>query len=302
VSQDSGAAGGKAGRLSLVATPIGNLEDVTPRAARALAEADCILAEDTRRTRVLLSHLGIARKTVERLDAEVESGSLARWLGRLAAGEALVLVSDAGTPTVSDPGAALVRAAAAEGHAIVPLPGPSAVLAALAASGFSADHFRFFGFLPRRGTARRTELERLRDTEEVVVLFEAPGRIEETLGELASIAPERQVVVAREMTKLHEEFVRGTVAELCEREAGRDWRGELTVVLGPLSRQQTRMGDGEIDQRVAELLGQGMRLRDVARSLALGSGWGAREIYARAAKNEAGGRGKRRPGRGGERP
>ena len=275
-------AGDRQGRLELVATPIGNLEDVSPRSVRALAEADRVLAEDTRRTRALLSHLGIANKIVERLDAEVESGSLERWLGQLDAGESLVLVSDAGTPTVSDPGAALVRAAAARGHAIVPLPGPSAVMAALSASGFAGERFRFFGFLPRRGSARRAELERLRDTEEVAIFFEAPARMAATLEELAGIAPDRQIVVGREITKLHEEFLRGTLAELCEREQGRDWMGEITVVLGPVERPRERMVEAELDRRIEELRAQGMRVRDVARSLALDSGWSARDIYSRA--------------------
>lgn len=271
------------GSLLVVATPIGNLDDLSPRAAEALRRADRILAEDTRRTRQLLSHLGIGKKTVERLDAEVESRGCARFVERLAAGETLVLVSDAGAPVLSDPGASLVWQAGEAGHAVVPIPGPSAVTAALMASGMSAERFRFFGFLPRSGTRRRQVLAELRDTPETVVFFEAPSRMAATLEQLATIAPGRAMVVARELSKVHEELVRGTVEQIHAREGGRRWQGELTVVVGPrlAGAPRERLDEQKLDARIDELLASGMRAKDVAKALALDSGWKSRAIYAR---------------------
>lgn len=264
------------GRLAIVATPIGNLEDLSPRAVKALAEADVILAEDTRRTRALLTHLGISGKRLERLDAHVERHAVDRWVTRLEVGEQLALVTDAGTPAVSDPGSALVRAAADEGREVVPIPGPSAVTAALAASGFAGDRFRFFGFLPRKGSGRSSLVEELVATEETAIFFESPVRAASTLSELAERMPERDAMVARELTKLHEELVRGSLAEL----AGRtEWRGELTVVLGPY-----RAASGEtidVDARIDELLAAGGRAKDIAKILGEETKRPVREIYAR---------------------
>ncbi|MBM4376253.1 MAG: 16S rRNA (cytidine(1402)-2'-O)-methyltransferase [Deltaproteobacteria bacterium] len=264
------------GRLTIVATPIGNLEDMTPRAVRALGEADVILAEDTRRTRALLTHLGIAGKRVERLDAHVERHSVDRWVSRLEVGEAIALVTDAGTPAVSDPGSALVRAAAEHGREVVPIPGASAVTTALAASGFPGDRFRFFGFLPRKGSGRTELLAELEATEETAIFFESPQRVEHTLGELAVRMPEREAVVARELTKLHEELLRGTLRSLAE---GREWRGELTIVLGPYRRRPAAVID--VDARIDELLAAGGRAKDVAKVLAEETKLPVRELYAR---------------------
>src|SRR5438128_179832 len=164
---------------------------MSPRAARILAEADAVLAEDTRRTRALLTHLGITGKELARLDANVERDAAERWLARIAAGGKIALCTDAGTPAVSDPGATLVREAGARGLTVMPIPGPSAVVAALAASGMPADRFRFFGFLPRKGTAREESLAVLAASEETCVFFESPERAEQTLADLAGRMPER---------------------------------------------------------------------------------------------------------------
>jgi 16S rRNA (cytidine1402-2'-O)-methyltransferase len=264
-----------AGWLAIVATPIGNLEDVSPRAVRTLAEADAILAEDTRRTRALLTHLGIAGKELARVDANTERGAAGRWLVRVAAGGKIALCTDAGTPAVSDPGAALVREAGERGLTVVPIPGPSAVVAALAASGMPADRFRFFGFLPRKGMAREEAIAAVAGTEETVVLFESPERAEHTLADLAARMPERAAVVARELTKMHEELARGTLAALAER---REWRGELTVVLGPWHAAPQAV---DIEARIAELRARGMRPKEIAKALAAETGLPASELYAK---------------------
>ncbi len=271
------------GRLVLVATPIGNLEDISPRAARCLAEVDAIVAEDTRRARGLLSHLGIAGKPVGRLDAHSSPRALARVVERLCAGEQLALLSDAGTPTVSDPGAALVRAAVEAGVEVSPLPGPCAVTTALAASGMSADRFRFFGFLARKGAARRADLEQIYASEETVVLFESPRRIAHTLGELAERMPERPAVVAREMSKLYEQFLRGSLSELARlaTHEQKSWRGEITLVLGPHQpdRERSRPTDEELAGQMNTMLNEGMRPRDVAKALARETGQPTRVLY-----------------------
>ena len=218
------------GTLFLVATPIGNLGDLTARAIETLRGCDRVLAEDTRRTRQLLTHLGIAGKPVERLDAHAGEHDVARVVARLVEGERVALVTDAGTPGVSDPGEALVAAAIAAGATVVPIPGASAVLAAIVASGLAGDgRFRFVGFLPRDGVARREAIALVCETPEAVVLFEAPSRVRGTLRELADATPERGACVARELTKVHEEFVRSSCAALAADE--REWIGEIVVVL-----------------------------------------------------------------------
>jgi len=277
------------GRLALVATPIGNLSDLSERAAACLREADCVLAEDTRRARKLLRHLGVAGKRVERLDAAMEAREIGRRLEQLRRGAVLALVSDAGTPTVSDPGAELVRAAAAEGIEVTPLPGPSAVTAALAASGMPASRFRFFGFLPRRAAARRSILRQIVETEETAVLFEAPTRMASTLAELARWMPEREAVLAREMTKLYEEFLRGHLAELAAAHAERAWKGELVVVLGPwqAADRAEPVSEQALEARIDELLAQGMRAKDAAKALSLETGLPAADLYRRISRRRS---------------
>ncbi|MEO8875351.1 MAG: 16S rRNA (cytidine(1402)-2'-O)-methyltransferase, partial [Polyangiaceae bacterium] len=198
------------GQLFVVATPIGNLGDITQRALETLQAVEIIAAEDTRRTRGLLSHFAILGKTLVSLHAHSTENDVARVLENLIEGQDVALVTDAGTPIVSDPGSALVKAATAAGIRVIPIPGASAVLAALAASGLSENGFRFLGFLPRTGTARRDLIARAAETPEAVILFEAPSRVQDTLKDLAEIMPNRASCVARELTKIHEEFVRGS--------------------------------------------------------------------------------------------
>ena len=271
-----------AGTLFVVATPIGNLGDITVRAVETLRGCDRVVAEDTRRTRQLLTHLAITGKPVDRLDAHAREGDVARVVSRLSDGERIALVTDAGTPAISDPGGALIDAAIAAGLAVVPIPGPSAVLAALVASGLGGSgRFRFLGFLPRDGSARRAVIALATETEESVIVFEAPGRVRDTLSELADATPDRRACVARELTKMHEEFVRGTCAELAS--LGREWVGEIAIVLGEHAPddRRVRVDDAAIDARIDEALSSGEHVRTVADKLAAWSGRGKTEIYER---------------------
>lgn len=270
------------GELLVVATPIGNLGDLTLRAVETLRTASRIVAEDTRRTRGLLSHLGIAGKTLERLDAHAGPGDVERIVAFLRKGERVALVTDAGTPVVSDPGTALVKAAVEAGVRVVPIPGACAAVAALSASGLVTGAFRFLGFLPRSGPERRDAIALVVSTPEPVVLYEAPQRIAETLADLALAMPERAAVVARELTKLHEELVRGSLAELTTREAAREWLGEITLVLGPaVAREAVPLSDEELDRRIDAGLAVGRRAKDLAEELSLETGQPRRTLYGR---------------------
>jgi 16S rRNA (cytidine1402-2'-O)-methyltransferase len=272
----------KGGTLFVVATPIGNLGDVTARAAETLRTCDRVLAEDTRRARQLLTHLAIAGRTVERLDAHATERDVSRVIERVVAGERVALVTDAGTPAVSDPGATLVEAAIAAGIPVTPIPGPSAVLAALVASGLAGDgRFRFVGFLPREGSPRRDAIGLICETPEPVILFEAPSRLRATLVDLADATPHRRACVARELTKLHEETVRGTCADLAADE--REWIGEIALVLGPhdpATRTDT-IDDAALDARIDEALARGEHPRTAADRLSAWSGRRKRDVYER---------------------
>jgi 16S rRNA (cytidine1402-2'-O)-methyltransferase len=221
----------RAGTLYLVSTPIGNLEDVTRRALRVLAEADLVACEDTRHTRKLLDHYGIKTRTVsyhEHNERE-RADELCR---RLAAGQSIALVSDAGTPSVSDPGFRLVRAAIESKVAVVPVPGPAAFVAALVASGLPTDEFYFGGFLPSRAVARRARLSQLRELRATLVLYEAPHRISETHRDSREILGYRESAVARELTKLHEEIARGRLSDLAATFADEARaRGEIVLLI-----------------------------------------------------------------------
>jgi 16S rRNA (cytidine1402-2'-O)-methyltransferase len=276
-----------AGTLFVVATPIGNLGDMTARAIETLRTCDRVVAEDTRRTRQLLTHFGIAGKPVDRLDAHAGEHDVARVVARLNEGERIALVTDAGTPGVSDPGEALVEAAIAGGAVVVPIPGASAVLAAIVASGVAGDgRFRFMGFLPREGSARREVLARICETPEAVVFFEAGNRVQATLRELADATPERAACVARELTKLHEEFVRSSCAALATDE--REWMGEIVVVLGPHApeEREARIDDAALDARIDEALARGDHARTVAERLAAWSGRPKRAVYERVVERK----------------
>jgi 16S rRNA (cytidine1402-2'-O)-methyltransferase len=256
--------------LYLVSTPIGNLGDFTPRAAETLRSVDRILAEDTRRSRPLADRAG-SRAPLVSLHAHNERERAAKVLAWLDAGEQLALVSDAGTPSVSDPGARLVEAVLEAGHRVVPIPGPSAVLAALVASGFPTDRFTFLGFPERRGKDRSRLLERAATSEETVILFESPNRLVELLDALAErCAPDRRVAVARELTKLHEELRRGTLREVSGYYSEHPPKGEVTLVLEPARGVEAAAKDREDEARAlaTELLAGGTRPSQVARELA----------------------------------
>jgi 16S rRNA (cytidine1402-2'-O)-methyltransferase len=268
--------------LFVVSTPIGNLGDITRRAVEVLAGAHAVAAEDTRRTRALLSHLGIGHKPVLALHAHSSDAAVAGVVERLLAGEDVALVTDAGTPAVSDPGRALVTLARARGAAIQVIPGPSAVTAAVALSGLVEGPFTFLGFWPRQLAARREAVQRVAKSREAVVFFESPQRMAETLVELARELPERQAFIGRELTKLHEEGVAAALGELSHPE--RSWRGEIVAVIAP------NPTEPEADAERRELvfaslraaLEAGARPSHVARGLAEASGLSRRELYERA--------------------
>lgn len=220
------------GTLYLVATPLGNLEDITLRALRVLRECDVLAAEDTRRSGQLLAHFGIRKPLVSYFRFN-EARRSEEILERLRRGQTVALVTDAGSPGISDPGERVVRAALAAGFRVEPVPGPCALIAALTASGLPTEEFHFVGFLPHKSGQRRKALERLATLPGTLVLYESPHRLERLLGELAELMPERAVVLARELTKKFEEFLRGRPAELLSRVRQRAVRGELVVLIGP---------------------------------------------------------------------
>ena len=253
--------------LYLVATPIGNLRDMTLRALDVLAAADLVLAEDTRVTAKLLTAYGLKAR-LERCDDHASTRAAEIALERLKAGEVVALVSDAGTPLVSDPGYVVARAAAAEGLPIHPVPGPSSLLAALCIAGLPADRVLFAGFLPPRSAARRTALEELRPGRQTLVFFESGPRLRDSLTDMAQVLGPRPVAVARELTKLYEECVRGTLAELAADPRLAAPKGEIVVVVGPgeaetasaadadaaLSEALTRLPPGEAAAEVSKAL------------------------------------------------
>ena len=265
--------------LHVVATPIGNLEDVTLRALRVLGEAALVLAEDTRRTRVLLERHGVRAKPLS-LHAHNEAARIARVCETLAAGGDVALVSDAGTPLVSDPGARLVAAVLAAGHDVTAVPGPSALLAALVVADIPAERFSFVGFLPRRKGARDALLASLRARPEALVFFEAPRRVAATLRALAGAFGSRAACVARELTKLHEEAARGRLDALAERFAD-GARGEVTIVVAGAG-EAPAADAADLEAAIRARLEAGDTPRAVAAALAKRWGVPKRDVYARA--------------------
>ena len=259
-----------AGTLYVVATPLGNLGDLSPRAADTLKQAAVVAAEDTRHTKPLLVHVG-SRADLVSFHAHSTERSLERLLRLLGAGTDVALVTDAGTPTVSDPGAELVAAARARGIAVVTIPGPTAVAAALAVSGLTADRYTFLGFLPRKGAERRRLLEFVAESEWTVVLFEAPNRVAELLADLAAACDggaERSAAVSREMTKVFEETRTGTLAELAGYYAEAPPRGEVTIVVAGTGKPRPVEVAIDPEARARALLAQGMTRKDVADQVA----------------------------------
>ncbi len=267
------------GTLYVVATPIGNLEDLSPRAVRILTEVSVIACEDTRHTRKLLEHFGIKTHLVSYHDHNERDRS-DELAARLTSGESLALVSDAGTPLISDPGYRLVDAALSAGAAVVPIPGANAAIAALSAAGLPTDAFYFGGFLAPKEGQRRRQLEQAAPLPATLIFYEAPHRIVETLAEIEAICPHRPVVLARELTKLHEEFLRGNAAEVRATLAARPAiKGEFTILLGKAVEPETPPDSRPIPEAVADLEKQGLSRMDAIKRVARERGLPKRDVY-----------------------
>jgi len=268
-----------AGTLYVVATPLGNLGDLSPRAADTLKHAAAVAAEDTRHTKPLLVHVG-SRAELVSFHAHSTERALARILRLLGGGKDVALVTDAGTPTVSDPGTALVAAARARGIPVVTIPGPTAVAAALAVSGLNADRYVFLGFLPRKGADRRRLLETVARSEWTVALFEAPNRVAELLADLAeACGTDRAAAVARELTKVFEETRSGTLVELAGYYAEAPPRGEVTVIVAGTGKAPPVEQPPDLEERARTLLAEGLSRKDVAIRLAEETGISGNAAY-----------------------
>jgi 16S rRNA (cytidine1402-2'-O)-methyltransferase len=265
------------GILYIVATPIGNLEDITLRALRVLREVDWIACEDTRQTRKLLEHFGISKPMFSYHDHN-EAGRAAELVERLAGGGRGALVSDAGTPLISDPGYRLVQAAITAEVPVVPIPGVSAAVSALSGAGLPTDAFRFCGFLPPKSSQRRKTLEQWKAETATLIFYETPHRILEALEDVAAVMGPRPVVVARELTKLHEEFLRGTAAEVRAELASRpSVKGEFTLLIGKMDEVQA--DDTPLEEAVRAAEQQGMPRMDAIKQVARQRGLSKREVY-----------------------
>jgi 16S rRNA (cytidine1402-2'-O)-methyltransferase len=268
------------GTLFLVGTPIGNLEDISLRALRTLREVRLIAAEDTRRTRHLLTHYDIHTP----LTSYYEHNKLSKLdaiLGALEGGD-VALVSEAGMPGLSDPGYELVKAAIEAGHRVAPVPGPSALVAALVASGLPTDACLYLGFLPRRASDRQRLLAEVAAERRTLVAFEAPHRLLDALSDIQAALGERQVAVARELTKLHEEVWRGPVSEALAHYRGQPPRGEITLVIAGATatdQAEARWDEARVRSAVTALLDEGVRRNEAVRRVAEASGWARREVY-----------------------
>jgi 16S rRNA (cytidine1402-2'-O)-methyltransferase len=270
----------RTGCLYLVATPIGNLEDITLRALRVLKEADVIACEDTRQTQKLLQHYSIHKEMIS-YHAHNELTRAPELVIQLEEGAQVALVSDAGTPVVSDPGHRLVVLCLRHHIPVVPIPGPSAFVAALAASGMPTEEFLFVGFLPPRAGARRKKLDALKSEPRALVFYEAPHRLAETLVDAADLLGERHAVVAREVTKIHEEFLRGTLGELRDAAKQRPPRGEITLLIGPATEGDAQpVASVSLKERVAQLEAEaGLDRKAALKQAARERGLGKREAY-----------------------
>ncbi|HZD73918.1 MAG TPA: 16S rRNA (cytidine(1402)-2'-O)-methyltransferase [Actinomycetota bacterium] len=266
------------GKLVVCATPIGNLGDASPRLAEALAEADLIACEDTRQARKLLAHLGVRARLLSYHEAN-EAARAARLADEIAGGATVALVSDAGTPAISDPGHDLIGACLERGLRVEVVPGPSAVLAALVVSGLPIDRFTFEGFPPRRPVARARALAGLAGEPRTMVFFEAPHRLPATLDDMVSaFGPERRCAVARELTKLHEQVLRGTIAEVRERLAEQGERGEFTLVVAGAPPTPPAV-EVDVVAEVASLVESGSSTRDAVEQVARRTGRPRRAVY-----------------------
>jgi 16S rRNA (cytidine1402-2'-O)-methyltransferase len=265
------------GTLFLVATPIGNLADLSARALETLKAVSFVVCEDTRHSRVLLSHYGISKETVS-LPAFAERDRAVKIVERLSQGEDAALITDAGTPAISDPGEALVASALEAGIGVSPIPGPSAALAALSASGLPTGRFHFLGFLPRKGAERSRLLAEVEPLRATLILYESPHRLGDTLKDLESALGPRRACIARELTKVHEELIRGTLPSLRARYEGREARGEIAIIVegraAPL-----RWSEEEVRIALGERLARGDALRAASKEIAADASWSAHDVY-----------------------
>ena len=268
------------GTLYIVATPIGNLEDITLRAIRTLKDVDIIAAEDTRHTQTLLRHFTINTPLTSYHDHN-ERAKTGQVVARLERGESVALVSDAGTPGISDPGYRLVLAATRLGIRVVPIPGPTALIAAFSASGLPTDGFNFRGFLPARKRERRSKLQELRLERYSIVVYETPHRLKESLDDIREILGDRRMVLGREITKIHEEFLRGRISEVIAEVSRREIRGEVTLIIEGCS-DVDPPSEEALREEIAKLLADGLRVKEVAEVLGEKYGYSKRQIYGLA--------------------
>ena len=269
-----------AGKLILCGTPIGNLEDMSPRAVRTLREADVLACEDARRSRKLLSHFGIRPQEIFVYNDGNERRQAPRLLERIQRGQTVVLVSDAGMPGLSDPGYRLVKACADASVEIEVVPGPSAVVSALAVSGLPAGRFVFEGFLPRRRNERRNRIAELAGEQRTLVVYESPHRIEECVADLAEILGERRAALARELTKLYEEVLRGTLRELQDQIRQTPVRGEIVLVVeGAVGAHKREPSGAELAEQARELMAGGMDRREALAQVAKTAGVAKRKVF-----------------------
>ena len=268
------------GTLYIVATPIGNLEDITLRAIRTLKEVDIIAAEDTRHTQTLLRNFSI-NTPLTSYHEHNERAKTGQLVARLERGESVALVSDAGTPGISDPGYRLVLEATRRGIRVVPIPGPSALIAALSASGLPTDGFNFRGFLPARKRERRSKLQELRLERYSIVVYETPHRLKESLDDIHEIFGDRRMVMGREITKLHEEFLRGRISEVIAEVSRREIRGEVALIIEGCSDVDPPSEEALRDE-IAELVAEGLRVKEIAEVLGEKYGYSKRQIYGLA--------------------
>ena len=276
------------GTLYVVATPIGNLEDITYRAVRVLQEVDLIACEDTRHTAKLLQHYGIDKPTISYHEHN-EAARAEELVAKLEQGLSVAQVSDAGMPGISDPGYRVIRLAIERGMRVVPVPGASALIAALAAGGLPTDSFQFLGFLPAKSGQRRTLLEPMRNAQHTIVVYEAPHRIAATMQDLVEIlGAERPVVLARELTKMHEEFIRGTAAEVLARVQEHELKGEITLLIGKSERTAATVTDKPLALRLKEIM-QEQKLDEKAalKALAKETGLSRSEVYREVQRTQA---------------
>jgi 16S rRNA (cytidine1402-2'-O)-methyltransferase len=265
------------GKLYVVGTPIGNLEDISLRALRVLREASLIAAEDTRRARVLTDHYGIDTPTTSYFEGN-KLTKLDAVLGALAEGD-VALISEAGMPGLSDPGYELVETAIDRGYTVVPVPGPTAPVTALVVSGLPSDSFLFLGYLPRRHSRRRRLLDSVAREQRTLIAFETPHRLHESLGDMEAALGDRRLALCREMTKVHEEIWRGTISQARAAFDEQEPRGEFTLVVAGATDEQQRWDEGQVRAALADLLAQGVRRPDAAKRIAELSGWDRGAVY-----------------------